>query len=115
VLDRYARELPGAAVVTGAEEDALWHEVREFTARFLAANPQGGVVAVSTSLMSMCEAIEGLNVPVIARAGSGVFYAHYATNPPPVELNGDSAMTAKVKNMFDPEGLLNPGRLYGFV
>jgi len=99
----------------GDEEAALWHEVREFTPRFLAGNPGGGVVSVSTSLTSMCGAMEQLQVPVTARAGSGVFYAHYATNAPAMGLGGDSATMAKVKNMFDPENLLNPGRLYGII
>src|SRR5579863_1038794 len=35
VLDRYSRELGWARVVEGSEEDALWDEIREFTARFL--------------------------------------------------------------------------------
>lgn len=115
VLDRYARELPGARVLSGEEEATLWQEVREFMPRFLAGNAQGGVVSVSTSLTSMCGAIEALEVPVIARAGSGVFYAHYATNPPHIGLGGDAAVMARIKDMFDPEHLLNPGRLYGFI
>jgi len=115
VLDRYVREMPGARALSGDEEAALWHEVREFTPRFLAGNPGGGVVSVSTSLTSMCGAMEQLQVPVTARAGSGVFYAHYATNAPAMGLGGDSATMAKVKNMFDPENLLNPGRLYGII
>ena len=115
VLDRYARELPGARVLGGEEEAALWQEVREFTPRFLAGHPRGGVVSVSTSLTSMGGAIEALEVPVIARAGSGVFYAHYATKLPHVGLGGDAATMARIKDMFDPERLLNPGRLYGFI
>jgi len=119
VLERYARELPRAQMVTGDAEDELWNSVREFTPRFLASNPAGGVVAISTSLTAAADAIEKIGVPVIARAGSGVFYAHYASNPPAAPLGGDSPQSIpammKVKEMFDPEHLLNPGRLYGFI
>lgn len=105
VLDRYTRELPGARVA----DESVWDEIREFTPRFLAANPRGGVVTLSTKLTEM----NVPNVPVIARAGSGVVYAHYAENPPAMRLDGDLAMMRKVKAMFDPERLLNRGRLHG--
>jgi hypothetical protein len=58
---------------------------------------------------------EELHVPFIARAGSGVIYAHYADNPPPIDLGGDLGMMTKVKEMFDPGHLLNRGRLYGHI
>ena len=60
----------------------------------------------------MADVIANLKVPAIARAGSGSMIAHYAENAPPVEWNGDSAMMERVKEMFDPERLLNRGRLY---
>ena len=57
-----------------------------------------------------------LDVPFIARAGSGVIYAHYAENRARrFELSGDFATMTKVKEMFDPEHLLNRGRLYGRI
>jgi glycolate oxidase FAD binding subunit len=114
VLQRYVRELRGASIVTGEEEFTLWESVREFTPQFLAEHPRGGVVAVSTTLTEMPAAAE-LNIPFIARAGSGVLYAHYASDPPKVSIRGDSAMMTRVKEMFDPERLLNPGRLYGCI
>jgi glycolate oxidase FAD binding subunit len=120
VVERYARELARARI----EDDSVWDEVHEFTARFLARNPQGGVVAMISRLSEMAALGEKLEVPFVARAGSGVIYAHYAENPPPPlelgrdlggDLEGDFAMMAKVKEMFDPERLLNPGRLYGRI
>ena len=112
VLDRYARELPGARV----SDESVWTEVREFTPRFLTANPQGGVVAISTSLADMPAAVAKLDVPFIARAGSGVIYAHYAQRPPDVDLPASSLeMMVKLKDMFDPWRLLNRGRLYGRI
>jgi glycolate oxidase FAD binding subunit len=130
VVERYARELARART----EDDSIWEEVREFTARFLARNPEGGVVPMISKLSEMAALAEKLQVPFVARAGSGVIYAHYAENPipaltggaesrglnpPPLELGGDLggdfAMMTKVKEMFDPERLLNRGRLYGRI
>jgi glycolate oxidase FAD binding subunit len=111
VVDRYATELPRAKV----EDDSVWDEIREFTARFLAANPEGGVVPISSKLSEMPAIAEQLNIPFIARAGSGVIYAHYAQNPPQTKLGGDFEMMTKLKEMFDPERLLNRGRLYGRI
>ena len=111
VLDRFARELPGAEV----RDDSVWDEIREYTPKFLEANPRGGVVPISTTLSEMPAVISRLDVSVIARAGSGVIYVHYRENPPAVALNGDLGMMGRVKNMFDPEHLLNRGRLYGCI
>jgi glycolate oxidase FAD binding subunit len=116
VLDRYARELPGAEVC----DESVWQEIREFTPRFLAEHPRGGVVPMVTPLMGMLEVASKLDVPFIARAGSGVTYAHYAENPPEIAVHGDFpggdfATMLRVKEMFDPEHLLNRGRLYGRI
>jgi glycolate oxidase FAD binding subunit len=106
-LERYARELPGAQPCP----ESVWDEIREFTPAFLAANPKGRVIPIPVKLTEMPALAEKLNVPVIARAGSGVIYAHF----PQLELTStdDSAMMTQVKEMFDPEHLLNRGRLYG--
>jgi glycolate oxidase FAD binding subunit len=116
VLDRFAREMPGARI----EEESAWDEVREFTARFLAEHPNGIAVPMSMKLSEMADAmsrlsVDGKKVPVIARAGSGSMIAHYAEHAPEVEWSGDFAMMEKVKQMFDPERLLNRGRLYGRI
>ena len=111
-LDRYARELPGAQL----SSDSAWDEIREFTPRFLAANPAGRVVAIPSKLTDMAGCVERLNVPVIVRAGSNVIYAHLANGASgPEPSGGDSAMMKRVKEMFDPEHLLNRGRLYGRI
>jgi glycolate oxidase FAD binding subunit len=115
VVERYARELARARI----EDDSTWEEVREFTARFLARYPEGGMVPMISKLSEMAALAEKLEVPFVARAGSGVTYAHYAENPPPFELGedlgGDFAMMTRVKEMFDPWRLLNRGRLYGRI
>jgi glycolate oxidase FAD binding subunit len=128
VVERYARELARARM----EDDSIWEEVREFTARFLARNPDGGVVPMISKLSEMAALAEKLEVPFVARAGSGVIYSHYVENPIPAltggaesgglnpleigeDLGEDFAMMTKVKEMFDPERLLNRGRLYGRI
>jgi glycolate oxidase FAD binding subunit len=110
VLERYGRELPDATVLP---DENIWDEIREFTPRFLARNPEGSLVSASSKLTEMPAIASALNVPFIARAASGVIYAHHATAPPRIEPGGDFAMMTKVKEMFDPGHLLNRGRLYG--
>lgn len=111
VLDRFARELAGFRAV----DESVWDEIREFTPKFLTANPRGAVVPVAAKRTEMSGIISKLNVPVIVRAGSGVIYAHYTESPPAIDWNGDFAMMERVKNMFDPQHLLNRGRLYGRI
>jgi glycolate oxidase FAD binding subunit len=111
VLDRYARELPHATVA----DDAAWEANCEFSHRYLAANPGARVVAMTAPLSKMCPLAAKLEVPFIARAGSGVIYAHYLKNAPEVSLASDFATMTKVKEMFDPERLLNRGRFHGRI
>jgi glycolate oxidase FAD binding subunit len=115
VVERFTREFAHAASLDGEDQAAVWREVREFTPRFLDAHPLGVVVAVPAPLSEMRGVVEKLGVPFIARAGSGVVYAHFATNPPPVTVRDDAEMMKKVKRMFDPENLLNRGRLHGYL
>ena len=106
VLDRYAREVGGSSV------DTL---PLNFTQSFLRQHSGGAVVAHSMKLTEMAGFMSNVKVPAIARAANGVIYAHYATDPPAQQWSGDFAMMEKVKHMFDPERLLNRGRLYGRI
>ena len=115
VVERFTREFPHARALDGDEQSSLWREVRKFTPRFLDANPAGKVVAIPVPLSEMRDLVENLNVPFVARAASGVVYAHYAANAPPVPFRDDAEMMKKVKRMFDPENLLNRGRLHGYL
>ncbi len=115
VVERFTREFQQARSLEGDEQADLWREVREFTPRFLDAHPEGSVVTIPCSLDAMRPLVEDLGVPFIARAGSGVVYAHYAENPPGVPLRDDAGMMKSVKGMFDPENLLNRGRLHGYL
>ena len=70
---------------------------------------------MTVPLSKMREVAETLEVPFIARAGSGVIYAHYIKDAPKTPLTSDFATMTKVKEMFDPERLLNRGRLHGRI
>jgi FAD linked oxidases, C-terminal domain len=139
VLDRYSRELPRARVREGGEEDALWSGIREATPRFLGEHDNGAVVRVSCVLSDVGRALEALPVQAAARAGSGVCYGYFEqasdVRQPPVGTSAvefapqgfretselwprpgnDFAMMKRIKDMFDPRGLLNRGRLYGRI
>jgi hypothetical protein len=111
VLDRYARELPLARI----EDDSVWDAISDFPRRFIIANPGARIVSMSMPLSKMRAAAEKLDVPFIARAGSGIIYAHYLKDAPEALLASDFATMTKVKEMFDPERLLNRGRLHGRI
>jgi len=143
VIERYTRELAGAEAVEGAGEKSLWEKVREFTPEFLAAHAAGAVVRVSSTIAGLREVLPEFQVPALARAGSGVCYGYFGDGesacawitgarqkgwrtliehrpasgglecaqwPDPGD---DFGMMNRLKQMFDPRGLLNPGRLYG--
>jgi FAD/FMN-containing dehydrogenase len=44
-----------------------------------------------------------------------VIYAHYLKAAPDTPLTSDFATMTKVKEMFDPDRLLNRGRLHGRI
>jgi glycolate oxidase FAD binding subunit len=145
VIARYAREFPDAAGVEGDQERALWESVREFGPRFLAEHPEGAIVRVSCTLAKLEAAFGGLRSPVVARAASGVVYAHFphwreagewmaeagrrglktviefapAKAKTVLDLwpapGADLELMMRIKRMFDPELLLNRGRLYGRI
>jgi len=139
VLERYSREFPAARLYEGAEQEALWQRIREFTPQFLRENENGAVLRVSCTLSEMGAVLDSLPAPALARAGSGVCYGYFKNaqelRPPPlgrcvVEFappgfrenadlwpapGDDFAMMKKVKQMFDPLGLLNRRRMYGRI
>jgi glycolate oxidase FAD binding subunit len=142
VLGRYARELGGVAI-GGEQETALWRQVREFAPDFLAEHPEGAVTRVSCTLLELAETVREMEAPVVVRAGSGVCYGFFADAAagvravheaarrgrkaviecvpagarPGFELwpdpGSDFVMMEKIKQMFDPDRILNRGRLYG--
>ncbi len=139
VLDRYSRELPRMRVLEGAEEEALWQGIRELTPQFLRTHDQGAVLRVSSVLSDVGAVLEAMPAQALARAGSGVCYGYFEQAAdlryPPVgtsvvefappdfrekqdlwpQPGNDFAMMKKIKEMFDPQGLLNRGRLFGRI
>ncbi|MBC7924230.1 MAG: FAD-binding oxidoreductase [Bryobacteraceae bacterium] len=135
VLDRYERELANAAVLRQDDADRLWTAVREFVPRFLAEFPGGAVLRHSTTLSGIADLLRKQTEPALSRAGNGVTWVciEDAANaratkgsvvewaPEPVKRSMDLwpdagsgfGVMKKVKMMFDPKELLNPGRLYG--
>ncbi len=135
VMERYTRELGGAEI---REDDEIWSRIREFTPVWLREHPKGAVVRVSTTLEGLSGAIKPANGPVVARAGNGVVYVYYsdasqarvgdqkgAIEFSPEEAKqsltlwpqpgSDFPVMQKIKQLFDPNALLNRGRLYGRI
>jgi hypothetical protein len=125
LLDRYSRELAAGRVVG---ED-VWPRIQELTPTFLAAHPQGRVARFSTTLTDLAEPFRVWRGPMLARAATGVVYG-YSEKPlslpagfkmvieygealmPWAQTGSDYSSMKRVKQMLDPQGLLNPGRLY---
>ena len=137
LMARCERELEASPV-----PGALWNDIREITPRFLERFPDGAVVRISARLDQIGNVLEELPVPAIARAGTGVIYAYFARGDAAAkwlrqanargwkgviefaseharaaydlwpEPGSDFAIMRKIKHMFDPDLLLNRGRLY---
>jgi len=139
VLERYARDLSALRVLDEEQEQVLWRNIREFTPDYLRDHPDGAVLRVSCALSEVGAVLEALPSPAIARAGTGVCYGYFpetahmrypAAGQSVVEFaaqsfretadlwpepGSDFAMMKKIKDMFDPLGLLNRRRLYGRI
>ena len=137
VLARYQSQLEGALAIAGGAAEQLWMKIREFTPAFVAANPEAQVARVSCTLSRVGEVVAETAEPVVARAASGVCYAHFADSILAREwreragrsgwkyvfeygepasngvFGSEFEIMEKVKQLFDPGRVLNPGRLYG--
>ena len=132
----------GVTVFEGADESRFWRQVQEYTPHFLEKFAQGAVARVSCTLSQVKEVMATLEAPGIARACSGVCYGYFtraeaaarwtasaarrgwkaviefAPDEQRTKLDlwpapgSDLEMMKKVKNMFDPNHLLNRGRLF---
>jgi glycolate oxidase FAD binding subunit len=139
VLDRYARELKGATRIDGDRERELWAAIREFTPAFADRHPDAQVARISTTLTGTAAVLGSTTSPVVSRAGSGVSWVHLDGTEAAAEWRArpeaarwryvfeygepasnqtdqsDFEVMTAIKNLFDPERILNPGRLYGRI
>lgn len=137
VLKRYAAELRAQDILDGREEHDFWQRVRDFSPDFLKRQPGGYVLRVSTTLGDLRTLLKLTSDAVICRAGSGVAYVHttspgallkaasqrnwvVATEFAPASAarvatlrSSELDLMKRLKNLFDPEQILNPGRMYG--
>lgn len=135
-------DLGACAELEDGEEAALWRAIREFTPGHLAAHPEGAAARASCTIKDVTEVVKAAEGPVVARAASGVCYLYFSAaetaaawaaeaarrgwkavvefapegRKADLELwpspGGDFEMMKKVKDLFDPNHLLNRGRLY---
>lgn len=134
-----------ALVLEGAEEVRFWRHVQEYTPHFLEKFTHGAVVRASCTLAQVKEVMSSFETASIARAGSGVCYGYFTRSDaaarwmPSAARHGwnaviefapdeqrsnldlwpvpgsDWEMMKKIKSMFDPNHLLNRGRLYRLI
>ncbi len=135
---KIAETLGKARSLSADEAAGFWNFVRNITPQHMAKHPEGAVVRVGTQLSEFAQALESKDNPALAHAGNGVVRQWFA-RPEAAQawLNGrkgviecagdaakasldlwpgaggDFAIMKQIKQMFDPEGLLNSGRLYG--
>jgi glycolate oxidase FAD binding subunit len=125
------------------EEHRFWNSLHAVTPRFLEKFREGAVVRVSTTLAECGEALGSVEGPGHAHAASGVVRGWFTrpeaasrwvmeavrrgwkavvefsseSTRPEMTLwpapGGDFAIMKEIKRMFDPQNLLNRGRLYG--
>ncbi len=144
VVARYQRELGGASL-EGSDEEKFWQQVIDYSPNFIKKFTGGAVVRVASTLTELREVLASLDVPVVARAASGVSYAYFnrtseavkwlnvaknrawkcvmefapEAEKPQLDLwpapGNDFGMMKKVKQMFDPTSLLNHGRYYRLI
>ncbi len=129
----------------GARQQALWEHVQNLTPLFLARHADGAVVRCSCTLKLVEPVMAAFPGPALARAGSGICYGYFETCAAAAEWlaaaagrgwkavmefspegrkraldlwpspGPDLEMMLRLKKLFDPNNLLNRGRLYGRI
>ncbi len=73
-LARYSREFSGSERLKDSEDASFWDRIREFPAEFLARQPEGIVLRISTTLDDFHSLLRAISSPAVSRAASGVTY-----------------------------------------
>lgn len=140
---RESAALGPSRALAADEEQRFWSSVHALTPRFLEKFKEGVVVRISTTLAECGEALAVLDGAGHAHAASGVVRGWFTrpdaarrcladaakrgwkalvefaaeSARPHIDLwpepGADFAIMKNIKTMFDPENLLNRGRLYG--
>lgn len=134
-----------SATLTGDQEQRLWNAITDFPAHMEEHAPEALRLKVTSTISAIGSCIEALKADaIVSRAGSGVtyFYAQAKDaagfvsaarqalarlgaravveySPAPVDRWGppgdDFAVMQKLKQVFDPNGILNPGTFVGGI
>lgn len=129
----------------GPAADRLWEDVREFSSRWMATHPQGGVLRVAVAPAALAGAVEICDGASVSRAALGVSYVgcsdgadlrrqldrlrskgvrslvEHASAAAKQEIeqwtapDASLAVMQRIKKELDPQALLNPGRLFGKI
>jgi len=132
----------GAQTIPAGAEDAFWRAIQDFTPRYLGAHQDGAVVRIGCTLKELRAVMQPVPGPAIARAGSGVCYAYFEGSADAAVFAAETAreysetvvefapenrkeemtlwpapgqdleIMRRIKHLFDPQLLLNRGRLY---
>jgi glycolate oxidase FAD binding subunit len=142
---REAAALGPMRTLSVEEEQRFWSSLDGVTPHFLEKFREGVVVRVSTTLAECGDALAGVDAPGLAHAGTGVVRGWFTRPDAAArwlaatgkkgwkgvieysseaarasvklwpEPGGDFVIMKQIKRMFDPEGLLNRGRLFGQI
>ncbi len=140
-----AASLGAGRILTLEEEQRFWQTLRNATPRHLEKFKDAAVVRVSTTLKDSADILASAEGAALAHAASGIVRAWFSRPDAATRwLNaciargakgliefssetagrnltrwpapgGDFEIMKRIKHMFDPESLLNSGRLYGLI